>query len=124
MGILRPICIYALALVLCFGPSATSQGIAYLGMLCTYVPEQGLIEGFSQTFDGEHPCALCQSIQAHDDQDADQASNEERRDHFRHHQAQDHVIDWQSFAARELSHYQALRTQYAPHPNIKPPILV
>ena len=86
MNLMRHMSILTLVTVLCIGPSACSQGIAWIGMLVTYVPEAGLIEGLSQTFDGEHPCPLCQSIKAHDDNDAEEARHHEKRnDVFQNH---------------------------------------
>ena len=68
-------------LVLCFGPKACSQGIAWANMLLSYVPEAGLIEGFSQTFSDQRPCALCKSIEK-SDSEKDSAYESKRQEHF------------------------------------------
>lgn len=39
------------------------QAVAWAGMLVTYTQENGsLLSGVKKTFDGEHPCTMCQSI--------------------------------------------------------------
>ncbi len=39
------------------------QSAAWAGMLITYSVQQGsLLTGISQTFDNEHPCALCGAV--------------------------------------------------------------
>lgn len=74
-------CLIALmSLVLSLGPAACTQGLAWFGMLLSYVPEQGLVDGLEQTFDGEHPCSLCCSIAAHREQAADDARTDERQE--------------------------------------------
>lgn len=122
MFILRHLRVLTLALVLCIGPSATSQGIAWFGMLFTNVPELGLIEGFSQTFDGEHPCALCQSIQAHDDQETERATEEDRRDHFRTSRASTYSAYLQIDCTNAQTAYHACITQCSLNLINKPPI--
>lgn len=39
------------------------QVVAWANMLVEYSAEQGLATGFRQTFDGQHPCELCLSIE-------------------------------------------------------------
>lgn len=42
-------------------------------MLVVYSSSQGVVEGISRTFDGEHPCSLCLAIaEAKDQQDDSQ----------------------------------------------------
>jgi hypothetical protein len=39
------------------------QTVAWAGMLWTYTQEDGsLLSGVKKTFDGEHPCTMCDSI--------------------------------------------------------------
>jgi len=39
------------------------QTVAWTGMLWTYTQEDGsLLSGVKKTFDGEHPCTMCDSI--------------------------------------------------------------
>jgi hypothetical protein len=40
------------------------QMIAWGNMLVDYSSEKGLVAGVKDTFDGQHPCDLCSSIQA------------------------------------------------------------
>jgi hypothetical protein len=42
---------------------AALQGIAWTGMLINYTTEGTLAEAVVKTFDGEHPCALCQLVE-------------------------------------------------------------
>ena len=41
------------------GPAMLTQEIAWAGMLVTYTRDRGLARGVVETFDGEHPCAMC-----------------------------------------------------------------
>lgn len=36
-----------------------TQEVAWLQMLVAYTSERGLVRGVVETFDGEHPCAMC-----------------------------------------------------------------
>ena len=38
------------------------QVVAWSGMLVSYTQEDGVVEGTRKTFDGEHPCSLCDVI--------------------------------------------------------------
>lgn len=39
------------------------QSVAWLGMAVTYSMESGsLVQGLSDTFDGNHPCPLCKAV--------------------------------------------------------------
>jgi hypothetical protein len=39
------------------------QGVAWVGMALTYSLEEGSVtQGLSKTFDGKHPCPLCQAV--------------------------------------------------------------
>lgn len=51
----------ALALVLLMqGPAMLMQEVAWVKMLVTYTQERGLGRGLVETFDGRHPCELCE----------------------------------------------------------------
>jgi hypothetical protein len=39
------------------------QSLAWAGMLYTYSKQVGLSQGLAMTFDGDHPCGLCKTIQ-------------------------------------------------------------
>lgn len=41
------------------GPALLTQEIAWAGMLVTYTRDRGLTRGVVETFDGDHPCAMC-----------------------------------------------------------------
>lgn len=44
-------------------PWAALQSVAWIGMAVTYTVEKGsVLEGLSDTFDGEHPCPLCHAV--------------------------------------------------------------
>jgi hypothetical protein len=45
------------------GHYAVLQTVAWTGMLIDYSRSAGLVEGVKQTFDGEHPCKMCMSIE-------------------------------------------------------------
>ena len=53
---------FTACLHLCGGPLGMLQGIAWMKMLVTYSQADGLMQGVKKTFDGAHPCALCQKI--------------------------------------------------------------
>ena len=38
------------------------QSAAWVGMAVTYSVEKGVVKGLSETFDGEHPCAMCKMV--------------------------------------------------------------
>ena len=53
-----------LALTLSLGAHwALLQGAAWLGMMVTYSQEADFSEAFEKTFDGEHPCKICDFVQ-------------------------------------------------------------
>jgi hypothetical protein len=40
------------------------QSVAWVGMAVTYSVEKGsVVEGLSDTFDGDHPCPLCKAVE-------------------------------------------------------------
>jgi hypothetical protein len=54
----------ALALLQILGGHwAVLQTTAWVGMIVQYSQRDGLTSGLAQTFDGEHPCAVCKAIQ-------------------------------------------------------------
>lgn len=53
----------AALLALCGGHWALFQGIAWTGMLVEYSARDGFLSGVQKTFDGEHPCQLCEKIE-------------------------------------------------------------
>lgn len=65
---LRDLCRACAALVfgclLAIGPLGLMQAVAWAGMAVSYSARSGLAEGLKQTFDGEHPCAMCKKIAA------------------------------------------------------------
>jgi hypothetical protein len=44
-------------------PWALLQSVAWVGMLVNYYRQTTLAQAVSMTFDGKHPCRLCQAIQ-------------------------------------------------------------
>ena len=61
------------ALMAC-GPKSLLQGVAWSSMLISYSLEDGLEQGFADTFSGERPCDMCRFISA-DDQQPDNAAS-------------------------------------------------
>lgn len=53
---------------------AVIQGIAWTTMLVSYSSTEGLIQGLSKTFDGEHPCPLCEAVEDGSQQSSRQAA--------------------------------------------------
>ena len=41
---------------------AALQSAAWVGMAVAYSVEKGVVEGLSDTFDGDHPCPLCKVV--------------------------------------------------------------
>lgn len=72
-----PICI----ILLC-GPRFFTQSVAWAGMLLDRVPDQGLVDGWNDTFDGDSPCALCLAIEKSGDADNKATEHEKRELHF------------------------------------------
>ncbi len=50
------------ALHLCGGHLGMMQIVAWAQMLGDYTEAKGLVAGVKETFDGEHPCAMCRKI--------------------------------------------------------------
>jgi hypothetical protein len=50
-------------------PWAWLQSAAWVNMLVKYSRQTGLRQGFSMTFDGNHPCRLCQAVKQGQAQD-------------------------------------------------------
>jgi len=50
------------ALHLCGGPLGVAQLVAWGQMIRDYSQNKGLVEAVKDTFDGDHPCALCCKI--------------------------------------------------------------
>lgn len=50
------------ALELCGGHLGVAQIVAWAGMLRDYTVEKGFAQGVKDTFDAEHPCAMCSKI--------------------------------------------------------------
>lgn len=50
------------ALLMSFGPLGLLQAVAWTGMAFDYGSRYGLAAGLERTFDGKHPCPLCQEI--------------------------------------------------------------
>jgi hypothetical protein len=50
------------ALHLCGGHLGVFQFFAWAEMLRDYTQKSGLLQGVKETFDGEHPCAMCCKI--------------------------------------------------------------
>ncbi|MFC4991208.1 hypothetical protein [Rubritalea tangerina] len=61
-SIARLLCLLA-AIVIMEVPTALLQSYAWASMLNQRVPEQGLSEALASTFDGEHPCEHCLTVQ-------------------------------------------------------------
>lgn len=51
---------------------ALLQGIAWTGMLISFVREGAVIEAVQKTFDGQHGCALCHKVKEGRDADPNQ----------------------------------------------------
>ena len=52
-----------LTLALSGGPWFALQTFAWARMLVAYTQQDGFARGLTKTFDGQHPCTLCKSIQ-------------------------------------------------------------
>lgn len=72
------ICILA-ALHLAGGPWGLLQVVAWTQMLADYSREKGLVQAVKETFDGEHPCAMCLRLD-------EKRQNEEKGDPLRQYQ--------------------------------------
>ena len=61
---LGPIALGAALFLVAGGHWGTLQTVAWAGMLWNYTQANGsLLSGVKKTFDGEHPCTMCKSIQ-------------------------------------------------------------
>ncbi|CAN5802432.1 hypothetical protein BH11VER1_BH11VER1_02730 [soil metagenome] len=57
------------ALHLLAGPLGVLQLVAWSQMIKDYSQEKGLVAGVMATFDGKHPCKMCQKISASEQQE-------------------------------------------------------
>jgi len=73
------ICAVGLILLL-QGPVILTQEIAWAGMLVTYTRDRGLARGVAETFDGEHPCAMCHKAAKMKNDETGGKPAEQRRD--------------------------------------------
>ncbi len=59
-------------------PSALLQGVAWMGMIVTFSQKVPIAKAVAMTFDGKHPCKMCQAMQRGESsqkkQDAKQAT--------------------------------------------------
>ncbi|TVR08802.1 MAG: hypothetical protein EA401_13520 [Planctomycetota bacterium] len=75
-----------LALLMTCGPQGLLQGIAWSGMLVSYSLQEGLEQGWRDTFSGERPCDLCVALQATDQEpSAAITAREDLRPHMPHY---------------------------------------
>lgn len=66
MPLLKSLIGSLLCIILLCGPRLTTQSIAWAGMLVKNIPQKGLQQGLGDTFDGLHPCNLCNVINEYD----------------------------------------------------------
>jgi len=72
VSVLRVLLMSFLALRLLGGDFAVVQVVAWTGMIVTRTAEQGVTAAVASTFDGQHPCPLCQAL--------DTARSQEQKD--------------------------------------------
>lgn len=60
--ILQHLLCFVTALELCGGHLGVAQMVAWAQMIRDYSAEKGVAAGLKETFDGEHPCAMCCKI--------------------------------------------------------------
>ena len=65
------VCILA-ALQVCGGHWVTLQSVAWVGMLVSYSRGEALAVAVGKTFDGEHPCGLCDVVKSGREQEQKQ----------------------------------------------------
>lgn len=62
------------ALQLLGGHWFAMQGIAWVTMIVDQSQETSLVEAVTKTFDGQHPCALCEVVASGQEKERDQQS--------------------------------------------------
>lgn len=68
--LLGPWCIAVALFLLAGGHWGAMQTMAWAGMLWNYTQTDGsLLSGVKKTFDGEHPCTMCESIKTAKDKE-------------------------------------------------------
>lgn len=95
-AVLRAIrCLAVLALVLSLGLHwAFLQTIAWTGMIVSYARDGSLVEAVNKTFDGNHPCRMCKTIQkVRSDQD-----QKEQKHQFKLGAKLDLAVIWQGLS--------------------------
>lgn len=87
----------AVALVLLMqGPAMLVQEVAWVKMLVSYTQERGLKRGVIETFDGNHPCALCKKAAELREQEQPQEPSEKQMP------TQRQRLAWADMVASEL----------------------
>lgn len=64
-------CILA-ALQVCGGHWLALQSVAWVGMIASYAMGETLVVAIEKTFDGEHPCGLCEVVKTGREQEQKQ----------------------------------------------------
>lgn len=60
------------------GPAMLVQEVAWMKMLVSYTQERGLKRGVIETFDGKHPCSLCEKAAEIREQEQPQDPTDQR----------------------------------------------
>jgi len=74
-GIPRQVVSLLIALAVCTASGThwlVLQSVAWAGMIVSYAQDRPLDEAISDTFDGEHPCSLCEAISTEKKKEAEQ----------------------------------------------------
>ena len=97
------------------------QIAAWSGMLITYSQQSGIVEGVAQTFDGKHPCTLCNAVKAGSEKDGKVPVNlrEELKKAFT--APADSSAAWLSWTRQEFFLFDATWFTWTAEPIVPPP---
>ncbi|MFZ4763871.1 MAG: hypothetical protein ACOYMN_02865 [Roseimicrobium sp.] len=105
------------ALQLTGGHWGLLQVAAWADMIHSYTEQRGLIVGLAETFDGDHPCAMCKQI-------AQGREQEEQKKLPVSHSAQENLAKWFGIAAKlelpNLHEHEGTHLAYKPSPDRHP----
>ena len=93
-------------LVLCLGLHwALLQTVAWTGMLIRYSQDRPLAEAVSDTFDGQHPCPMCEVIE--------QGREDERQEREQYPSKSGPKMDWAIIWESSSFHFLEKREEFA-----------
>jgi hypothetical protein len=97
------------------------QIAAWSGMLVSYSQHSGIVEGVVQTFDGNHPCGLCNAVNdgvKHEAKSPINASDQLKKDFL---VSSDRFTLWSSWTEHQFVRFEPFWFNWSGEPIAPPP---